>query len=410
VEPEGNGWLPSVTADSWEFTHESGLRFLVAQVTPQKHMLYSWVELRWPGPVPAAGVIYAGRHDLMSGRTVSAIVAAITRRKLPVKADWDHLVEVARYDVLTAHLEGPRPVTLSGVEPHRGGFVLRPLISSVGATSIVGGGGVGKSMLVLAGACTTATGNPDWIGMEPRTTGHVIYCDWEADAQTHSERLHSLARGLGIDPPGDTLQYLRHPLPLRQWAPALAREVARSGTVLVIIDSVMLARAGEAGAEETIAFFGALSQLGCPSLLVDHKSRAALAEGRSGAYGSVINDNSVRLMWDVLSSPGSNTLTLKPTKANNYSLRELPTISLSLDVQTTTAGRAARWVHVTGESSISQQVRDTIATNPAGLTADAVTRLVGAKHDTVTRTLRRLENTNDIQRVGDLFLPLDAPY
>jgi len=59
---------------------------------------------------------------------------------------------------------------------------------------------------------------------------------------------------------------------------------------------------------------------------------------------------------------------------------------------------------------LSQQVRDTIATNPAGLTADAVTRLVGAKHDTVTRTLRRLENANDIQRVGDLFFPLDAPY
>jgi hypothetical protein len=173
--------------------------------------------------------------------------------------------------------------------------------------------------------------------------GPVLYVDWEADAFTHARRLKALAAGYGLAPPDD-LHYVEAQAPLRVWARALARQAARLDAALVVIDSVMLARGGEAATEDTVAFFGALRTLGRETLLLDHKSREAIKAGTGGAYGSVVNDNTVRLQWDARGEEG--TIVLRPHKKNNY--LHLPTIALTLDA-TGPDGQMteARWQHTT---------------------------------------------------------------
>jgi hypothetical protein len=321
-------WLPIKSADSWLYT-QRGVELLITQVAPSRKTLDAWVELRnVGGSEMLSGLITASRYDLMGSMTVRNIVARMRDAGLDERdtAAWRQDIQAAVYDVVRDHLDGPSPIDLATHEPAAATFILRPLVDGVGATSIVGPGGVGKSSLALCVGCAVASGDGAWLGMETTASGPVLYVDWEADIDTHARRLRAFAAGTELPIPA-ALHYVGAAAPLRLWAPALARQAARLGVVLIIIDSVMLARAGEAGGEDTIAFFSAIRSLGVPTLLLDHKSRTAMREGQGGAYGSVINDNTVRLMWDAKGSEG--TLTLRAHKSNNYA--RLPTISLRLE-------------------------------------------------------------------------------
>lgn len=403
-------WAPRRTADSWMFSHSEGVDLLVTQITPSSRGLHAWVEMRWRGTVPAPGLITAARYDLMGSRTVGSMVARIKDAGIDVREpDWRHLVQQAVYDVIQDYLSGPDPVVLADVEPTEASFILRPLIGAVGATSFTGAGQMGKSLLALAASCAVADNCDDWVGMKVLRPGPVIYADWEADAATHAARLHAFATAVGKPAPRD-LHYIEAEAPLPMWASALARRVAKLEATLVVIDSVMLARGGEAGAAETIAFFLALRQLNCASLLIDHQSRDAIEKGKTGSYGSVINDNSARLRW--IMKGDRQALTMKPVKANNFG--KLPQVNLSLDTTGPPERMAtARWVHIDApppSGSITEQIVDIIYEHPGGLRIDQIATYIDRESDSFRRMLYRMRDDSKVQQIDGLWYPADSPY
>lgn len=401
-------WVPTKTADSWMFSHSEGIDLLITQMMPSSRGLHAWVEMRWRGNVPSPGLITAARYDLMGSRTVGSMVARIKDAGIDEKEpDWRHLIQSAVYDVIRDYLDGPEVVDLSKATPTTVGFILRPLIGDVGATSLVGAGKTGKSLLALACGCSIASGDPEWAGMKVIRPGPVIYADWEADAGTHAQRLNALSEGIGKAMPEGRLHYIQAEAPLTMWAPALARRIARLEGVLVIIDSVMMARGGEASAQDTIPFFLALRTLGVPSLLIDHQSREAIEKGKTGAFGSVVNDNTVRLRWLIRGTRGM--VRLNSVAANNFG--DLPTISLQLDRQTRgDMLRKARWVHVDAAppaGSLTEGVLEYTRDHPTGLSPQTTAEALDSDPNTIRRLYHRLAERELVQQLDGEWFPSD---
>lgn len=407
-------WLPLRSGDSWEWHHPEGIQLLVQSPQNSSRGLMAWSEISWTGTVPAPGIVHASRIDVMGARTVDTLVSKIKAANIGVKADWRHLIQQALYDVIQDHLKGPAPIDLTTVEPSPATFILRPLIGAVGATSIVAAGGTGKSLLALAASCCIGTGSEEWFPMKPLRSGPVFYIDWEADADTHAHRLKALEAAAGEKFPSDTLHYIEAREPLRLWAKALAYRVAAAGAVLVVIDSVMLARGGEAAVLETNDFYAALRSLGVPSLLIDHQSRDALEKGKSTAFGTIVNENSARLRW--AAKGDKDHLVLRSPKQNNFG--KLPTISLSLETQSRNDLLTyAKWRQTEGrpsDTTITERILDTVNDHPAGLTVAAISQTSGLPVDSFRRTLYRLAEKGLVEQTTDttgltIWLPLADP-
>jgi RecA-family ATPase len=262
-------------------------------------------------------------------------------------------------------------------------------------------------MLGLAAAAAVGSGDDRWLEMEIHQPGPVLYYDWEADIDTHSRRLKALKAGTGGE--STDLTYYAATTPLRTWYRSLARHVAVTEASLVVIDSVMLARGGEANAADNIAFFAALRNIECRTLLLDHKSKAAMKEGTEGAYGSVINDNTVRLRWEARAL-GETGLSLRPSKANNHNKATLPRINLQLEGDPETS---CRWEHVSSaaltQGTMTDRILAALEDNPAGFDTMGVAAEINHPTNKTRWLLNRLAEKQLIERVGDRWLMLPDP-
>lgn len=300
--------------------------------------LKAWVEVRWTANMPRPRMLTFGTYNLMGARTVNSLASAVTAH-MPNGGMNPEVVKAkltaAVYDVVQEHLHGQPPERLDQVEVAEGTderWILYPLIGATGATSLIAPGGSTKSYLALAAALSVASGRAKFLSLKPRVVGPVLLLDWEADARTHAERMRALCAPYGIDPPED-LYYRAEKSPLRRSAASLSKMVDELGIVLVIVDSVMLARGGDAyGAEETTLFYGALRELERPALLIDHKSREAVRKGWTGAYGSVVNDNTARLQWEINSveDQGPDDLAIKLVQAKRNNVGKLSPLAFEI--------------------------------------------------------------------------------
>lgn len=305
-----------------EYDHPTGARFIFDQITSQTYGLYAWVELRWTGPPPR--LLHASTYNLMGSRTVSSL-SREAEGSMPKKTPdipWRELLTAVTYDIVRDHLEGEPPVRLTEVAPSTNSHVIKPFALANTISSLAAPGGTGKSFMSMAIALTVATGRAGFLGIQPEVSGPVMYLDWEADASEHARRMHRLTRGAGIMP-GDTPIFhhdMRRYGPLHRHITGVANRIAHEGCVFAIIDSVTMARAGDLNSSEaTIALFGAINQLGISTLLIDHKSREAMRRKWRGAIGSVVNDNSVRRLWEVTDyddTPTGKNIYLEATKNN----------------------------------------------------------------------------------------------
>lgn len=306
-----------------EFLVSDQLRVIFDRMVSTANGLQCWVEIRSVTQTPPPRLLAAGRFDLMSSRTIPGLV-----RACETTADTRHpfariLTDIIFERVIPEHLEGVPPVDLVDVRPAAGKWLIRPLIASAKSTSILAPGGVGKSMLALAAGLTVCTGRTGFLGLKPLHTGPVLYLDWESTAEEQTERMRALCAGAGVPLPDPGMMIFRAGTgPLAGSSHEIARIVAQLGAQLVIVDSVMLARQGDAfGPEDTTRLFAALADLGAPTLLVDHKSREAIRKGWKGAFGSVVNDNTLRLSWEVVAdsqtSPTTRQVRFENVKHNN---------------------------------------------------------------------------------------------
>ncbi|GEM_PF-2398384 len=308
--------------------HPAGVRIVFDHLNPTSRGLEAWVEVRWMGETPPPTLLTFGRFDLRGSRTVTALARAAAadcpRLAEDTEAALRSMIRAAVYSTVSDFDAGEPSVPLSDVLPTRRRWLLRPLVETAGHTRLIAPGGSAKSLLALTVAWTVATGRAKLLGAKPDESGPVLYLDWEADAETHAERLRALCKPHGLPIP-DTLLYQQHRFPLVRNYRSVARTVRDEHVVMLVVDSNALARggSGDRGAEDsTIRMFAALREIGVPALIIDHKSDEKMRTGRRGGYGSVFNTNSVRLEWEVIrqtQTADDIAIVLSLSKKNNVS-------------------------------------------------------------------------------------------
>jgi hypothetical protein len=148
-----------------------------------------------------------------------------------------------------------------------------------------GAGGVAKSFATLAGgiAIASASGVEEWLGFRVLEHGHVLYLDFELDAEEQHRRVRDLCAGMGIPIP-KRLAYLSGVgiPPEAAFLKALAF-VEEYGAKAVIIDSMGLAMQGDMEkGKEVLAFHGRyvnpLRRAGATPFIVDHEGKLQAGE------------------------------------------------------------------------------------------------------------------------------------
>ncbi len=183
-------------------------------------------------------------------------------------------------------------------------FLLRPLIAGNGVTVLYAEGGLGKSKVALAAGLSVATGL-DLLGVVPNQTGPVVYFDYEDNDEPHQQRLAALVAGYHLDLTDVEFYHQRLVSSAVYSQTEMRRKVNELGAVLAIVDSIGLARGGNANApEDTIRLFRALRSLRVPVLALDHiaaEDVKAKAKDSTASvpkpYGSVYTTNSARMTW-----------------------------------------------------------------------------------------------------------------
>lgn len=270
------------------------------------------------------------RINLLAGtwrRTIRNELAAQTD-----EYDWETVLGNAITATVQEHRTTGLDTSYAEAEPVEGEehpFLLEPFIANSGVTVLYGEGGVGKSTMAIAMALAVASGQPLW-GTFPARSGNVLYVDYEDESMIHFERLDALLAGFEITK--DQMEYDIFHVPLvSKLAHAqhdLRRVVMEKEAVLVVLDSIGMARGGDAmGADDTIRMFRALRSIGAPVLALDHvtkqdkRSRTVMTP-----YGSVYTINTARLLWGALiieeeSTAAERQINMVNTKANRVAIQ-----------------------------------------------------------------------------------------
>ena len=258
-------------------------------------------------------------------------------RIIEATVNWERTFDsIKRQSILEYRRSSSSGGFLEWVEPDdsESPFLYRPWISRSGVTLFYAPGGSNKSMIALALGLSIATGKPI-IGNAPEMTGRVLYVDFEDDAEPHAHRLTAFARSVGMtaeDVEGK-IYHERVTGSLRDSIRRIRNTARDIEAVLVIVDSVGLARAGAvADSEATIKLFKAFNSIGIPVLAIDHMTKEDEKKINTGsmdprqamAIGSVYSMSSTRLAWFFQLLPDS-TETTKVFNVHNTKHNHVPT-------------------------------------------------------------------------------------
>jgi hypothetical protein len=211
-------------------------------------------------------------------------------------------------------------------------------------------------------------------------------------------------------------------MPLHRIITSVLKDVHRIGAKLVVIDSVMLARgiSDTFGHEGTVGLYAALAQLEVPCLLIDHLSKGSKENGSRSPWGSVINFNSLRILWSCEPTPaiGGMDLRLHREKANYHGQLD----DHAWQVRFTDQNRSATFLPVEpatvltgGKATLADKILGALRrAGPEGMTLREVAVEVGGAENTVRARLYDLKKTGDADQVGGVWLADDrqevAPF
>lgn len=319
------------------------------------------------------------------------------------KGYWKVRIDSACWQVIDGYRAGEAPITLTGQPSahHNKWFVDRWIPWGV-PTIMYGDGGSGKSLMALAIAAHGLTGLP--LGGDPswRMTPiqGVLIADWEDSAEEFNDRLGALCAGLG-QPVPQSVVYKRMQGPLRDGAADLRSLILTHNLDLVIIDSGSVAAGGELESSETaLAFADTLRALATTTLVTAHVPWSQTeVDGRRRPFGSIFFRNAFRSLIELRASSDDTTPGLQVTcrlEKANHTPRPLPQ----------PAGWQILWqgggITICPHSaepamqSLGHRILQITPTQPGRITVSELTERLGAKGDSVKRTLQRLEGDNKV--------------
>lgn len=276
-----------------------------------------------PQSASRGGVLPAEKLNLSSARSLKQYANTLGGYGLLDSDQWFEVLTQACELSKRRYREGSPAVRLSEVDwRNRPQFVIYPYIEARGTTIWFGDGGVSKSIHTLAACVSVATGAEVIPGGIPRISGPVLYADWEADEETHAERLAALCKGLEIAVPANIF-YKRCTASIGESVRELRRLIASEGVVFAGIDSIGGASGGDVEkADSVIRTMMGIRALEVPALGVHHITKDQ--KDKTKPFGSVYGPNLARLTWrfDKDQDAGSDLVRVRLTnfKGNNVRL------------------------------------------------------------------------------------------
>lgn len=243
---------------------------------------------------PAAqGHLHRARLNLTSTTGKTDFARALTRYDDSVR--WIDVVENVANALLDAHRTGEPVVMIGGERPISNAvkYVIWPMCPDNASTILFGDGGTGKSMIALLCGYLVQTGGSH-VGLRTEQR-NVLYLDYETCEDVMHMRLAAIAAGVNGPLPQMGYRFCYHPL--ADDVEALQDVIRQYQVGFIIVDSLGLAAGGDPSDPEiAIRMMGALRELRCPSLLVDHVSKMDNG-GKPTPFGSVYKPNLARSTW-----------------------------------------------------------------------------------------------------------------
>lgn len=256
-------------------------------------------------------VIAYQRTNLLT-TTTSGIKGIVTKLENVGTMNWQAGMDTAVYRTVTQYRSTSstmqwmeRRVATADDSP----YLLEPFIARSGVTVLFGPKGTGKSTFALKLADAVSSGE-GFNEHKPTEVGPVLYLDFEDTARPHEFRLSAMTDN-DVE---ERIMHVRITKSLKDTRRMLRKLVRDNDAVLVVLDSVALARAADvSGSEATIKMFKTLAQLGVPVLAIDHMTKEdnkAVATGKMDArqatpIGSQFTESSARLAWFMNEMPQS---------------------------------------------------------------------------------------------------------
>jgi hypothetical protein len=235
---------------------------------------------------------------------------------------WEYEVDWVYQDCAKRLLSVPEPVDLlDGEDEQELEHLFDPIALLNQVNMFVADQGSTKSYLLLYLAVCVASGRVSIFG-KPRVTGNVVLFDWEVDRALQRRRVGWICRGLkmpeprGIfyenmsDRPGNMIDQERN----------MKLQLARTGAVLAIIDSLTFGAGGDLNATElsapTMKLIGSLGQ-DVTKLITAHPSKASRRRTTDSedanapnpdlsAIGSALWEFRPRSIWTMKAPPRHN--------------------------------------------------------------------------------------------------------
>ena len=296
---------------------EFGVEIVLERFREERGELFADVQ---PRAVGGGGMLPGDKLNVGSARSIKMYANTLASRGLLEAEDWFTILGQACALSKKRYREGDPHVDLSTVKwDAKPRFVVAPYVDQHGTTIIFGDGGVSKSVHALALGLSVVTGIPllpdSEVTQEP---GPVLYLDWEADAETHAERLGALCAGLGIPVPTGLI-YMRRSGSLGESVREIRRVIATEGAVFAIVDSIGAAAGGDPEkADPIIRAMNSMRALEVPCLSIHHVTKDS--KDKTKPFGSVYSPNLARLTWrvDKEQAEGDSNISVRMTnfKAN----------------------------------------------------------------------------------------------
>jgi len=331
-----------------------------------------------------------------------------------------HAVVVQACAVVAKQFRAPAPtLDLSTVDPGQGvEFLIPGLVPLDETTVIYGDGGSMKSLLAVRLAASVVLGqplpwgvigNPDMSGIRPTRCCPALYLDWETNTRTVAARLRRVAMGMATSVP--QVFYRQCLRSLQDELPSIREEISKRGIGLVVTDSIGFAVNGSLTEDDTArGAMNALRQMSPATRLVIAHVNATAAQQTTGVtrpFGSAFFWNGMRSGIEVRrAEEGAKAddieLGLFHRKANDDELHKPIGVSVLFDGRRGPIEFVESDINDTPDlaarTTISSRLRAILRKAREPLTTDELSEQTDVPMDTVSRTLKRMP---DVQQVSE---------
>jgi hypothetical protein len=279
---------------SYQLTVKSlGIQFTIDRLRRRSHELVGELAVSCElAPARAIdGFLSVADLNLSSAQARGQRAKLLATRSDTLDVDWDSLIEEMCVRTINAERQGS-PARELGQFTRGGGDAIIdvdgwPWLRDHAMITFADGGGL-KSYLALYG-----------VGLLSQRGMRVGYADWELSGDEHRDRLERL---FGSDLP--IVHYFRCDKPLVDEVDRLGRESRRLGLEYLVFDSAGFATEGPPeNAEETLAYFRAVRQIGLGSHHLAHVNRSDTGDQKP--FGSAYWHNSARMTWFAKAVPNT---------------------------------------------------------------------------------------------------------